>query len=58
LLANNEGQKKSITIQGVTDWMWVPNKNMIVYTMFFPQEDENAPRQDPKVGFMRIPERR
>jgi len=42
LLQNDEGQKKSITIAGITEWMWVPNKNFIVYVATFPQEDENA----------------
>jgi len=57
LLANDEGQKKSITIAGITEWMWVPNKNFIVYSAFFPQE-EDAQKVDPKIGFLKIPERR
>lgn len=57
LLANNEGQKKSITVNGVKDWCWVPNRNFIIYTAFFPQEDENAPKTEPKVGFLSIPDR-
>lgn len=57
LLQNKEGQKKSITVEGVTDWMWCPNKNMIVYTAFYKQE-EDKPKVDPKIGFMKIPERR
>merc|ERR1712216_494599 len=46
------------TVQGIRDWMWVPNKNMIVYNAFFPNEDETAPKVDPKIGFMKIPDRR
>lgn len=38
--------------------MWTPNRNMIVYTAFFNQEDETKPKIDPKIGFMKIPERR
>lgn len=57
LLANSEGQKKSITVNGVKDWFWMPNRNMIVYTTFFANEDENAPKVDPKVGFLSIPDR-
>lgn len=59
LLQNREGQKKSITVEGIYEWMWCPNRNMIVYTAFFDQNaDESKPKIDPKIGFMKIPERR
>lgn len=57
LLANKEGLKKSITVEGITDWIWAPHKNMIIYTAMFPSEDEKN-KIDPKIGFMKIPERR
>lgn len=31
---------------------------MIVYSAFFPQEDEAEKKIDPKIGFLKIPERR
>jgi len=31
---------------------------MICYTSFFPQEDETAVKIDPKIGFLKIPDRR
>lgn len=58
LLANSEGQKKSITIEGITDWLWAPNKNLIVYSCFFTSTEEGQPALDPKIGFLKIPERK
>lgn len=57
-MTNKEGLKKSITIEGIRDWMWCPHKNMIVYSAFYKQEDEEKQKVDPKIGFMKIPERR
>lgn len=34
LLVDNEGQKKSITVEGITDWEWSPIRNLIVFTSF------------------------
>lgn len=31
---------------------------MIVYTAFFTSENEDAPKIDPKIGFLTIPDRR
>lgn len=58
LLVNNEGQKKSITVEGITDWIWAPNRNLIMYTAFFESADTDKPKIDPKIGFMKIPERK
>lgn len=57
LLSNSEGQKRSITIKGITDWMWVPGKNYLVYTAFFPQEKEVDVKVDPNLSFMKLPQR-
>lgn len=57
LLPNKDGLKKSITTEGVKDWMWAPHKNVIVYTAFYKQI-EDGPKLDPKIGFLKIPERR
>ena len=32
LLVDNEGAKKSITVDGITDWEWCPNRNLVVFT--------------------------
>lgn len=32
LLVDSEGQKKSITVDGITDWEWCPNRNLIIFT--------------------------
>lgn len=56
LLVNNEGKKKSIEIEGLTDWQWAPSRNLIAYTCFYVDEEgENT--SDPKICFMKIPER-
>ena len=52
LLVNEEGVKKSITVDGIQDFMWAPNQNIIVYTAF-PGENIH-----PRIGFMSIPSRK
>jgi hypothetical protein len=52
LIVNEEGSKKSITIDGIQDVMWAPHKNFVVYTAF-PGEN-----QHPRVGFIEIPSRK
>jgi hypothetical protein len=39
LLVDNEGQKKSITVDGIQDWEWCPNRNLIVFTSFVKAAD-------------------
>ncbi len=51
LIQTSDGVKKSITIEGVQDIMWAPNRNFFVYTAF-PGEN-----QHPRVGFIEIPSR-
>ena len=34
LIENEEEVKKSITIDGITDFSWAPHRNFIVYTAF------------------------
>ena len=31
LIKNAEGQRKAINIDAITEWMWSPHNNMIVY---------------------------
>ena len=65
MISNREGQKKSITVNGIKDWMWVPGKNMLVYSCFFgtekflDQEEVKTEGQfmDPRIGFMTVPDR-
>jgi len=38
LIATDDGIKKSITVEGIEDWMWAPNRNIIVYSSF-PSDD-------------------
>ena len=41
ILTNNQGQKKSITIAGIKDWHWAPQRNTLIYSCFFgPDEEE------------------
>lgn len=37
--------------------MWTPNRNLIVYSAFFSAE-EGQTQVDPKIGFLKIPERK
>jgi len=53
LIATDEGIKKSITVDGIEDWMWAPNRNIIVYSCF-PSDDN----QHPRIGFLEIPSRK
>lgn len=61
LLLNNEGSKKSITIDGLNKWQWATHRNLLIYTCFYPPltEEEKAKKNpiDPRVGFMKIPSR-
>jgi len=57
LLVDSEGQKKSITVDGITDWEWCPNRNLVVFTSFS-KTAEGSTQIDPKVGFLKIPERK
>ena len=52
LIQNDDGQKKSITIEGIDEVKWAPARNVIVYTAF-PGEG-----QHPRVGFIEIPSRK
>ena len=52
LITNEENVKKSITIDGVIDFLWAPHKNFIVYTAI-PGEN-----QHPRIGFIEIPSRK
>lgn len=52
LLTNEEGQKKSITIDGIDDFQWAPHQNFLVYTAF---PGENVL---PRIGFIEVPSRR
>ena len=38
--------------------MWCPHKHLIVYTAFFKEEEEGKQKLEPKIGFLKIPERR
>ena len=38
--------------------MWCPHKHLIVYTAFFKEEIEGKQKLEPKIGFLKIPERR
>jgi uncharacterized protein with WD repeat len=51
LITNDEGQKKSITIEGIREVKWAPHKNFLVYSAF-PGET-----QHPRIGFLEIPSR-
>lgn len=51
LIQISEGVKKSITVEGVEDVMWAPNRNVLVYSAF-PGEN-----QHPRIGFIEIPSR-
>jgi uncharacterized protein with WD repeat len=51
LLVNSDGNKKSITIDGITDFNWSPSANIIAFTSF------GAENAHPKVGFLEIPSR-
>jgi hypothetical protein len=51
LIQTSDGVKKSITVEGIQDVMWSPNKNFLVYTAF-PGET-----QHPRVGFIEVPSR-
>ena len=72
ILTNRDGQKKSITIDGIRDWDWAPARNTLIYSCFYgkdedeededypPAEEEkksSKPVMDPRVGFMNIPSR-
>ena len=35
LLANEEGRKKSITIEGISQWQWAPHRNLLIYTCVY-----------------------
>jgi uncharacterized protein with WD repeat len=51
LIQTSDGVKKSITVDGIEDIMWAPNRNFLVYTAF-PGET-----QHPRVGFIEVPSR-
>lgn len=51
MLADSDGNKRSITIDGLEEFLWSPNSNFFVYTAF----PENA---HPRVGFIEVPNRR
>jgi hypothetical protein len=52
-LIATDGIKKSITIEGIQDVKWAPNKNTLVYTAFRGGEKKHA-----QVGFLEVPSRR
>jgi len=51
LIQTSDGAKKSITVEGIMDVKWAPNRNALAYTAF-PGEN-----QHPRVGFIEIPSR-
>jgi uncharacterized protein with WD repeat len=51
LIQTSDGIKKSITVDGIEDIKWAPNRNVLVYTAF-PGEN-----QHPRIGFIEIPSR-
>jgi len=51
LISTSDGVKKSITVDGIENIMWAPNKNVLVYTAF------PGDNQHPRVGFIEIPSR-
>lgn len=53
LIENDEGLKKSITVDGIEEFYWCPNKNIVVYSAF-PEENNAVPR----IGFIEVPSRR
>ena len=53
LCADNDGNRTSIPVDGVKDFLWFPNKNWIVYTSF--PKSENV---QPRVTFLEFPSRR
>lgn len=52
LLENEDGQKKSITIDGIQEFQWAPHANFFAYTAF-PSNNVH-----PRIGFIEIPSRR
>ena len=61
LLKTQDGVKKSITIDSIEDWSWAPSKNLIIYTAYLNQEEQGEESKtifDPRIGFLKIPERR
>lgn len=52
LIQTADGVKKSITVDGIDEVMWSPNKNFLVYTAF------PGDKQHPRVGFIEIPSRK
>jgi translation initiation factor 3 subunit B len=67
MIARADGQKKSITIEGIKDWMWIPGKDAIAYSCFYGTEQLNDEDEDyeekksqlkpPRIGFISIPSR-
>lgn len=51
LIQTSDGVKKSITVDGIEDIMWAPNRNFLVYTAF------PGDNQHPRVGFIEVPSR-
>jgi hypothetical protein len=51
LMANEDGNKKSVTIEGITEFQWAPHKNFFAF-LAFPENTQ------PKVGFIEVPTRR
>lgn len=41
LLKNQEGQKKSITIPGIRDWAWAPQRNTLTYICRYGDDEES-----------------
>ena len=50
---DSDGNKTSIPVNGIKEFMWAPNRNIIVYASF-PQGENVMPR----VTFMEMPSRR
>ena len=55
LLKTPDGVKKSLTIEAIDEWMWVPEKKMIAYTAHL--EEPSTSNILPKVAFISIPSR-
>jgi translation initiation factor 3 subunit B len=56
LLKTVDGVKKSLSIEAMAEWMWVPGKDMIAYTAHM--EEPATSNIMPQVAFISLPSRR
>jgi uncharacterized protein with WD repeat len=54
MIADSDGNRTSIAVQGLKEFQWAPHANVIVHTMF-PEESDNA---FPRITFLHIPTRK